>query len=88
MQEYVADLCVEDGKGLCRVQRDENPNQELLVFSFQGKSEAVYDAGEEKKQCFHHQIKNREMLYIIVTSIHLENLKSCDFDCTKSAPDE
>lgn len=69
----MADLCVEDGKGLCRVQRDENPNQELLVFSFQGQSEAVYDAGEEKeKKHFHHQTQNREMLYIIVTSIHLE----------------
>lgn len=49
MQEYVTDLCVEDGKGLRRVQRDENSNQELLVFSLQGQGEAIYDAGEEKK---------------------------------------
>lgn len=50
MQEFVTDLCVEDGKGLCRVERDENPNQELLVFSFQGQGEAIYDAGEEERR--------------------------------------
>ncbi len=50
MQEFVTDLCVEDGKGLCRVERDENPNQELLVFSLQGQGEAIYDAGEEERR--------------------------------------
>lgn len=48
MQEYVTHLCVENGKGPRRVQRDENPNQELLVFSLQGQSEAIYDATENK----------------------------------------
>ncbi|TNN85225.1 hypothetical protein EYF80_004575 [Liparis tanakae] len=41
----VTDLCVENGKGLRRVKRDEDPNQELLVFSLQGQGEAIYDAG-------------------------------------------
>ncbi len=40
---------MEDGKGLCCVKWDEDPNQELLVFGLQGQSEAIDDAGGEKK---------------------------------------
>lgn len=41
----MTDRRVEDGERLCRVQGDENPHQELLVFGLQGLSEAVDDAG-------------------------------------------
>lgn len=44
----VTDLCVEDGEGPCCVQRDENPNQELLMLGFQRQREAVDDAAGEK----------------------------------------
>lgn len=43
-------LCVEDGKGLCRVKRDEDPDQELLMLGLQRQSKPVYDAGGDK--CF------------------------------------
>lgn len=43
------DLCMEDGEGLCCVQRDENSHQELLMFSFQRQCEAIDDAGGEEK---------------------------------------
>lgn len=49
MQDYYTDLCVEDRKGLCCVQWDEYPDQELLVFSLQREGEAINDAREEKK---------------------------------------
>lgn len=49
MQDDHTDLCVEDGKGLCCVQRDEHPDQELLVFSLQREGEAINDARGEKK---------------------------------------
>lgn len=49
VQDSCTDLCMEDGEGLCCVQRDENPHQELLVFSLERQSEAINDAGEEKK---------------------------------------
>ena len=39
------DLCVEDGEGLCRVQWDENTDQELLVLGFQGQSKTIDDTG-------------------------------------------
>ena len=48
-QEYVTDLCMEDGKGLGCVKRDENPHQELLVFSLKRQGEAIYNAREEEK---------------------------------------
>lgn len=44
----VTDLCMEDGEGPCCVQRDENPNQELLMLGFQRQREAIDDAAEEK----------------------------------------
>lgn len=42
------DLRVEDGEGPGRVQRDENPDQELLMLRFQRQREAVDDAAEDK----------------------------------------
>lgn len=48
MQDSSTDLRMEDGEGLCCVQRDENPHQELLVFSLQRQSEAINDARKKK----------------------------------------
>jgi len=48
MQRFITDLCMEDGEGLCCVQRDEDPNQELLVFGFQRQGKAINDAGTEE----------------------------------------
>lgn len=45
---WVSDLCVENGERLCCVQRDEDSNQELLVFRLQGQSKSIDDAGEGK----------------------------------------
>lgn len=46
----VTDLCMEDGEGPRCVQRDENPDQELLMLGFQRQREAVYDAAGDKEQ--------------------------------------
>lgn len=40
---------MEDGEGLCCVQWDENPDQELLVFRLQRQGKTINDAEEEKK---------------------------------------
>lgn len=53
----VTDLCVEDREGLRRVERDENPDQELLVFSLQGQSEAVDDAEKRRRVTRQHRMK-------------------------------
>lgn len=46
----VTDLCVEDGEGPCCVQRDEDPDQELLMLGFQRQRKAVYDAAGDKEE--------------------------------------
>lgn len=43
------DLCVEDGEGPGCVQRDQNPNQELLMLGFQRQRKAIDDAVDEEK---------------------------------------
>lgn len=50
----VTDLCVEDREGLRRVEWDENPDQELLVFSLQGQSKAVDDAERRRRVTCQH----------------------------------
>lgn len=44
----VTHLCVEDGQGPRCVQRDENPDQELLMLGFQRQRKAIYDATGDK----------------------------------------
>ena len=61
----VTDLCVEDREGLRRVERDENPDQELLVFSLQGQSEAVDDA-KRRRVTRQHRMKVQNSLSLFV----------------------
>lgn len=38
---------MEDGEGPCCVQRDKNPDQELLMLRFQRQCKSIYDATED-----------------------------------------
>lgn len=56
---------MEDGEGLCCVQRDEHPHQELLVFSLQRQGKTINDAEEEKKTVTRkHTVKNEHVLLL------------------------
>lgn len=41
---------MEDGEGPRCVQRDENPDQELLMLGFQRQREAINDAAGDKEE--------------------------------------
>lgn len=56
---FMTDLCVEDGKGFCCVQWDEDSDQELLMFGLQRQGEAVYDAAIQETR------RKKHLLYML-----------------------